>query len=55
MSTVTVKGLMRQRRKESRAAIEREHHLSNEMQVRHIIREDKTGRCYTYRGVSYCY
>ena len=55
MSNVTVNGLMSQRRKQARAAIEREHHLSNEMQVRHIIREDKAGRCYTYRGVEYCY
>ena len=55
MSNVTVNGLMRQRRKQARAAIEREHHLSNEMQTISFIREDKAGRCYTYRGVEYCY
>lgn len=55
MSNVTVNGLLSARRKETRAATERAHHISNEMSVRHVIREDKAGRCYTYRGVSYCY
>ena len=55
MTKVAVQGLMKARRKEARAAIEREHHFANEMSVRHVIREDKAGRCYTYRGVSYCY
>ena len=55
MTNVTVNGLMSQRRKQERAAIEREHHLSNEIQTVSFIREDKAGRCYTYRGVQYCY
>ena len=55
MTNVTVNGMLSARRKQARTAIEREHHLANEMTVRHIIREDKAGRCYTYRGVEYCY
>ena len=55
MSNVTVNGLISQRRKELRSKIERDHHLNNEMQTISVVREDKAGRCYTYRGVEYCY
>ena len=55
MSNIAVKGLMACRRKQARAAIEREHHQKNDLQTMSFIREDKSGRCYTYRGVEYCY
>ena len=48
MTNVTVQGLLSARRKELRQSTERAHHLSNELQ-------DHKGRCYTYRGVTYCY
>ena len=55
MTNVTVNGMLSARRKETRSAIEREHHMKNDLQTITFIREDKAGRCYTYRGVEYCY
>ena len=55
MSNVTVRAMDNARRKQARSAIERDRDQLRELAVRHIIREDKAGRCYTYRGVSYCY
>ncbi len=55
MTNVTVRGMDRARRKEARSQIERDRNQLAELSVRHIIREDKAGRCYTYRGVQYCY
>ena len=48
MTNVNVRGLLATRRKQVRKAVERTHHIANELQ-------DKQGRCYTYRGVQYCY
>ena len=55
MSNVTLQGLLSARRKKVRAQIELQHHQKNEMQTLSFIREDKAGKCYTYRGVEYCY
>ena len=55
MTDVTARAMDRLRRKTARAAIERDRDQQHELTVRHIIREDKAGRCYTYRGVQYCY
>jgi len=55
MTSVTVQGLLSARRKELRSKVELEHHQKNEMQVVSFVREDKAGKCYTYRGVEYCY
>ncbi len=55
MTNVTIQGLLSARRKMLRSKVERDHHLKNDMQVVSFVREDKTGKCYTYRGVEYCY
>ena len=55
MSDVTVQGLMSASRKNLRSKIEREHAQQNDLQTLSFITQDKKGRCYTYRGVSYCY
>ena len=56
MSTVEVMGRLRAQKKMKRDIIELSHHQEQEMTSRHNwVTEDKTGRCYTYRGVQYCY
>ena len=50
MSTVELMGLVRAQRKAKRAQIELSHHQERELSTDH-----KSGRCYTYRGVEYCY
>ena len=55
MSNVEISGLMAAHRKNLRAKRELAHHRNNELPTKSWIREDKTGRCYTYRGVEYCY
>ena len=55
MSDVELSGLMSVHRKNRRAQRELAHHQKNELQTKSWIREDKSGRCYTYRGVQYCY
>ncbi len=55
MSNLTVQGLISARKKELRSQAERQHHISNELQTMTWTKEDKTGRCYTYRGIQYCY
>ena len=55
MTNVTVRAMDNARRRKARSAIERDRDQRQGLTVRHIIREDKAGRCYTYRGVSYCY
>ena len=55
MTDVTARAMDKARRKEARSQIERDRNQLAELSVRHIIREDKVGKCYTYRGVSYCY
>ena len=55
MSNLIVQGLLSARKKELRNQAERQHHISNELQTVTWTKEDKAGRCYTYRGVQYCY
>ena len=55
MSNVTVQGLLNDRRKELRSQAERQHHMSNEISTKSFVKEDKSGKCYVYRGVKYCY
>ena len=55
MSNLTVQGLISARKKELRNQAERQHHINNELQTMTWTKEDKSGRCYTYRGVQYCY
>ena len=50
MSNLTVQGLLSARKKELRNQAERQHHISNELQTMTWTKEDKAGRCYTYRG-----
>ena len=51
MSNLTVQGLLSARKKELRNQAERQHHINNELQTMTWTKEDKAGRCYTYRGV----
>ena len=55
MSSVQIQGLLSAHRKNLRAERELAHHLKNELRTKEWIKEDKAGRCYTYRGVQYCY
>ena len=55
MSNLIVQGLISARKKELRNQAERQHHINNELQTVTWTKEDKAGRCYTYRGVQYCY
>ena len=55
MSNVQISGLMAEHNKNLRAKRERQLHQSNELQTKPWLREEKAGRCYTYRGVEYCY
>jgi len=55
MSNLTVQGLLSDRRKELRAQAERQHHINNELQTMTWTKQDKSGKCYVYRGVEYCY
>ena len=55
MTNVEIAGLMSAHRKNLRAKKERQHHQNNEIQSMSWLKEDKSGRCYTYRGVEYCY
>ena len=55
MSTVELMGLVRTQKDAARKAAEAEHHQHNEFTRHNFISEDKSGRCYTYRGVKYCY
>jgi len=50
MSTVQLMGLVRAQKKAKRTQIELSHHQERELSV-----EQKSGKCYTYRGVKYCY
>ena len=50
MSTVQLMGLLRAQRKAKRANLELSHH-----QERELACDKKSGKCYTYRGVEYCY
>ena len=56
MSTVELMGLVRAQKKANRRNLELSHHQEQEMTSSHPwITEDKAGKCYTYRGVQYCY
>ena len=55
MSNVQLMGLLRAQKKAARKAAEAEYHQRNELVRNNFITEDKAGRCYTYRGVEYCY
>ena len=55
MTNVELSGLLSAHRKNLRARKERELHQRNELQTLSFVSDDKTGRCYTYRGVQYCY
>ena len=56
MSTVELMGLIRAQKKAKRSNVELSHHQEQEMTTSHNwIAQDKQGKCYTYRGVSYCY
>ena len=56
MSTVELRGLMQAHDKNRRAQRELAHHQEREMNRTPVwLSEDKAGKCYTYRGVKYCY
>ena len=56
MSTVEVMGRLRAQKKMKRDIIELSHHQEQEMSSsHHWMTEHKAGKCYTYRGVQYCY
>ena len=55
MSNLTVQGLLSARKKELRSQKERQYHMNNELQTMTWTKENKTGKCYTYRGVQYGY
>ena len=50
MSTVQVRGLVRAQKQAKRTNLELSHHQERELSV-----QPKSGQCYTYRGVKYCY
>lgn len=56
MSTVELMGLVRAQKKAKRSNIELSHHQEQEMTSSlSWMTDDKVGKCYTYRGVEYCY
>ena len=55
MSNVQIQGLMSAHRKNLRSKRELAFHQNNELRTKEWTKEDKTGRCYVYRGVEYCY
>ena len=56
MSTVELMGLVRAQKKAKRANLELSHHQEQEMATSHNwVTADKAGKCFTYRGVKYCY
>ena len=55
MSTIELMGLVRAQKKAVRKAVEAQYHQRNDFTRYSFIPEDKAGKCYTYRGVQYCY
>jgi hypothetical protein len=55
MTTVEVRGLIRDRKRAERRNVELAHTQQLEMTRHTWVTEDKTGKCYTYRGIKYCY
>ena len=53
MSAVDVKGLISQRKKMQRKTNEKMIRQAHDLSPV-FMKEDKTGKCYTYRGVRYC-
>lgn len=54
MSDVQLRGLLRVHNKNRRSQKELAHHQEREL-APSFLSQDKSGRCYTYRGVKYCY
>jgi len=55
MTTVQLRGLLRDRKNTMRREVELSRTQQAEMTRHSFITEDKTGKCYTYRGIQYCY
>jgi len=55
MTTVQLRGLLRDRKNSARRELEMAHTQQAEMSRHTWVTEDKTGKCYTYRGIKYCY
>ena len=55
MSNVELRGLMRVHEKNRRAQKELAHHQERELNKPVWMSQDRAGKCYTYRGVQYCY
>ena len=55
MSDVSTRGLVKVQERAVRARKELQHHQANEIPTKNWVTRDNTGRCYTYRGVKYCY
>ena len=56
MSTVELMGLVRAQKKAKRTQLELSHHQEQEMTSSlNWMAQDKHRKCYTYRGVEYCY
>ena len=53
MTAVDVQGLISQRRKMQRRDNENMVRQAHDLAPR-FMKEDKSGKCYTYRGVRYC-
>ena len=55
MTNVELRGVINAHNKNRRAQKELDHHQRNELSSPVWISQDKSGKCYTYRGVEYCY
>ena len=56
MSSVQVRGLIKASNENRRSQRELAHHQEQEMNHTPVwLSQNKTGKCYTYRGVKYCY
>tara|TARA_Y100000015_G_scaffold39731_1_gene43895 strand:- start:941 stop:1108 length:168 start_codon:yes stop_codon:yes gene_type:complete len=55
MTTVQLRGLLRDRKSAVRKQVELSHTQQSEITKHNWVTEDKTGKCYTYRGIRYCY
>ena len=56
MSNVELRGLMRTHEKNRRAQRELAHNQEKDVSKTPVwMTQDKVGKCYTYRGVKYCY
>ena len=55
MTNVQLRGVMNAHNKNRRAQKELAHHQEQEFSTPVWMTEEKAGKCYTYRGVKYCY